>query len=210
MTDDILRCSMKNWALWKEWRPTFRYLKVWYLGILNLDHHPTLCKEQWSGNWVTASDYNNSMIYSEWVAPIVPIVNMIGCIRICRDYKVMVNQASKLDDYPIPKTEDFLTKIRGSQKFTKLDLSYTYQWQLLDRESCMYITMNTFWGLCMYTRLPNKISSSPGIFQCVMENLLAGITYVIVKYWPEFEKNIFMVSEVLYCGHKVMAESIPH
>ncbi|CAC5420629.1 unnamed protein product [Mytilus coruscus] len=44
--------------------------------------------------------------FSDWAAPIVPVVKENGSIRICGDYKVTVNAVSKLDNYQIPKTED--------------------------------------------------------------------------------------------------------
>ena len=40
--------------------------------------------------------------FSEWAAPIVPVVKTDGSICICGDYKVTVNQAAKLDIYPCP------------------------------------------------------------------------------------------------------------
>ena len=48
---------------------------------------------------------------SEWAAPIVPIVKNDQSIRICGDYKVTVNQASRLDNYPIPKADDLLATL---------------------------------------------------------------------------------------------------
>ena len=44
--------------------------------------------------------------FSEWATSIVPIVKEDGTIRICGDYKETVNQATKLDNYPIAKIED--------------------------------------------------------------------------------------------------------
>ena len=35
--------------------------------------------------------------FSNWAAPIVPIVKEDGCIRICGDYRVTINHSSKLD-----------------------------------------------------------------------------------------------------------------
>ena len=55
---------------------------------------------------------------SEWAAPIVPIVKNDQSIRICGDYKVTMNQASKLDNYPIPKADDLFATLAGGQKFT--------------------------------------------------------------------------------------------
>ena len=39
--------------------------------------------------------------FSEWAAPIVPVVKEDGSIRICGDYRATVNQVAKLDTYPL-------------------------------------------------------------------------------------------------------------
>ena len=119
--------------------------------------------------------------FADWAAPIVPIVKDDKSIRICGDYKVTVNQAAKLDNYPIPKTEDLFTTLSGGEKFTKLDMSQAYQQILLEDESKKYTTINTHKGLFQYNRLPYGVSSSPGIFQRTMENLLQGISFVVVR-----------------------------
>lgn len=59
--------------------------------------------------------------FSEWAAPIVPIVKENGSIRICGDYKITVNRVSKLDNYPIPKTEDLYATLAGGGDYTKLN-----------------------------------------------------------------------------------------
>ncbi|KAK3709328.1 hypothetical protein QZH41_006929 [Actinostola sp. cb2023] len=118
--------------------------------------------------------------FSEWAAPIVPVLKPNGSIRICGDYKCTVNQVSKLDNYPIPKTEDLLATLGGGNKFTKLDMSQAYQQMTLDEQSKSYTTINTHKGLYQYNRLPFGISSAPGIFQRTMESLLQGIPHVIV------------------------------
>ena len=51
--------------------------------------------------------------FSEWAAPIVPILEPKDSIRICGDYRITVNQVSKLDSYPIPKVEDLLATLGG-------------------------------------------------------------------------------------------------
>ena len=110
--------------------------------------------------------------YSEWAAPIVPVVKENGNVRICGDYKMTINKVSKLDNYPIPKTEDLFATLNGGQQFTKLDMSQAYQQLMLDEESKVYTTINTHKGLFRYTRLPFGVSSAPGIYQQVMDNLL--------------------------------------
>ena len=63
--------------------------------------------------------------FSDWAAPIVPILKPDR--KSIRDFKLTINQASKLDRYPIPKVEDLLATLVGGKKFTKLDLSQAYQ-----------------------------------------------------------------------------------
>ncbi|XP_021378372.1 uncharacterized protein K02A2.6-like [Mizuhopecten yessoensis] len=119
--------------------------------------------------------------FSEWATPIVPIVKSDKSIRICGDYKVTVNKVSKLDNYPIPKTEDLYATLGGGTDYSKLDLSQVYQQLELDDSLKPYTTINTHKGLFVYNRLPYGVASAPGIFQRTMENLLQGIPQVIVR-----------------------------
>lgn len=80
--------------------------------------------------------------FAEWAAPIVPIIKQDKTVRICGDYKVTVNQHSKLDNYPIPKIDDLYAELSGGEQFTKLDMSQAYQQLLLDDESKDYIHNN--------------------------------------------------------------------
>ena len=45
----------------------------------------------------------------------------------------------------------------------------------MDENSREFLTINTHKGLFRYNRLPNGVSSAPGIFQRTMEGLLQGI-----------------------------------
>ena len=53
--------------------------------------------------------------FAEWAAPIV---------RICGDYKVTVNQAVKVDKYPIPNIDDLFTRVASGQLFTRAGQQY--------------------------------------------------------------------------------------
>ncbi len=60
--------------------------------------------------------------FSDWAAPIIPVLKNDGTVRICGDYKITINKAAKLDKYPIPRIEDLFAKLAGGKSFTKLDL----------------------------------------------------------------------------------------
>ncbi|CAG2221679.1 unnamed protein product [Mytilus edulis] len=170
-------------------------------------------------------------------APIVPVVKENGSIRICGDYNVTVNAVSKLDNYPIPKTEDLYATLGGGQEYTKLDLNQAYQQIELDEDSKRYVTINTHKGLFRYNRLPYGVASSPGIFQRTLENVVQGIANVFVrvddilitgktreehlntlsKVLSRFkrigirlkkQKCVFMAEEVVYLGFKINKHGI--
>ena len=175
---------------------------------------------------------------AEWAAPIVSVLKPDKVnVRICGDFKQTVNPVSTLDKYPIPKIEDLFSTLAGGKVFSKIDLSQAYQQLPLADESKKYIVINTHKGLFRYTRLPFGISSVPGIFQRVMENILQGISNVTV-YLDDIllssatesehmqlvdqvlehlqkaglrarkEKCEFFFSSVTYLGHKIDAEGL--
>ena len=126
-----------------------------------------------------ASGVVKKVEYSEWAAPIVPVPKKNGQFRICGDFKVTINQALDVDQYPLPKPEDLFASLAGGKKFSKLDLSQAYQQLPLDEESTKFVTINTHRGLYRYTRLPFGVASAPALFQKLMDTVLQGIPHVI-------------------------------
>ena len=118
--------------------------------------------------------------FSEWAAPIVPVLKSTGAVRICGDYKVTINRAVKVGKYPIPNVSDLFTQLSGVTVYTTLDMSHAYQQVVMDEESRPLTTINTSKGLFEFERLPFGVSSSPGIFQRIMEQLLQNIPMTVV------------------------------
>lgn len=175
--------------------------------------------------------------FSDWAAPIVPVLKDDGQARICGDYKLTVNQASQPDTYPLPRVEDLFATLAGGKTFTKLDMSHAYQQLLLDEESKQFVTINTHKGLFKYNRLVFGVASSPAIFQRTMDNLLQNIPQVavylddilvtgtteaehlrnldqVLKRMAEAglrlkrSKCMFQAPSVTYLGHKISAEGL--
>ena len=116
---------------------------------------------------------------SDWAAPIVTVPKKEGQIRVCGDYKVTINQALTVDQYPLPKPEDLFATLANGEQFTKLDLSQAYLQLQLDESSMPYVTINKLQGLYQYTRLPFGVASAPAMFQRLMETILHGIPGVV-------------------------------
>lgn len=120
------------------------------------------------------------MQFSEWAAPIVPVVKGDGSVRICGDYKLTVKSAACTESYPLPRIEDLLASINNGKIFSKLDLSNTFQQLELDDDSKHLVTISTQRGLYQYNRLPFGVSSAPAIFQWTMETLLRDMANVCI------------------------------
>lgn len=175
--------------------------------------------------------------FSEWAAPIVPVLKKDGSIRICGDYKVTINQASQVDSYPLPRIDDLFASLSGGKKFSKLDLAHAYQQIPLDDASKKLVAINTHKGLFQYNRLPFGVSAAPSIFQRTMETLLRGLPGVCLflddilvsgendqQHLTNLsavlqklasagmklkpDKCFFMLQEVEYLGHKISAKGL--
>ena len=64
--------------------------------------------------------------FADWAAPILPVVKRDCSVRICGDYKVTANRATKVNAHPIPSIKELFTAMSGGVSFTKLDLSHAY------------------------------------------------------------------------------------
>lgn len=118
--------------------------------------------------------------HSDWATLIVPILKNNSSIRLCGDYKVMVNQVAKCDMFPLPRIDDIFALLEGGKTFSKLDLAHAYLQVPLEEGSKKLVTINTPKGLYHYNRLLLGISAAPSIFPQTMEGLLHGIPHTSV------------------------------
>eukprot|EP00731_Ephydatia_muelleri_P000767 Em0001g767a len=175
--------------------------------------------------------------FSEWAAPVVPVVKCDGSIRLCGDYKLTVNRVANLECYPLPRIDDLLASLGKGKIFSKLDLANAYLQLALEDESKKYVTITTHKGLYRYNRLPFGVASAPAIFQRTMENLLRDISNVVVylddilvsgsteaehlhtldRVMSRLEEHglhlklskcVFMAPSVEYLGHHISADGI--
>ena len=115
--------------------------------------------------------------FSEWAAPIVPLMKKNGTVRICGDYRLAVKQAAQRDSYSLPRIDDIFASLAEEQTFTKLDLSQAYQQVALEEQSKDYVVINTQLGLFKYKL---GVSAAPSILQRIMDSLLQDISGTVV------------------------------
>ena len=108
---------------------------------------------------------------SPWASPIVLVQKKDGTIRFCVDYRKLNNVTCK-DAYPLPRVDDTLDTLFGSQWFSTIDLVSGY-WQVEIEEpdrpkTAFCATEGLFqfrvmpFGLCNVLAAVVTLSSLPG------------------------------------------------
>lgn len=114
--------------------------------------------------------------HSPWETPIVIPIKPDGSIRICGDFKCTLNRTLQAHPYPVPVVQHLLHSLGQGTIFTKLDMAKAYQQLPVDDATAATQTIVTHRGAFKCRNLQFRISVAPGLFQSVMEVLIAWYT----------------------------------
>ena len=91
--------------------------------------------------------------------------------RFCVDYQTL-NSVTRKDSYLLPRIDDKMEALGGSEWFSILDLKSGY-WQVElaaeDKEK------STECGLWQFNMMPFGVCIAPAEFECLMEQVLVGM-----------------------------------
>ncbi|KAE9323043.1 hypothetical protein PF008_g17457 [Phytophthora fragariae] len=112
-----------------------------------------------------------------WGFPVVIVRKKAGSVRFCIDYRSL-NAVTVKDVYPLPRVDETLEALHGSQRFTSLDLHSGY-WQLgVAKEDRAKTAFTTRRGLFQFLRMPFGLCNVPSTFQRLMDCVLRGLTWI--------------------------------
>ena len=120
---------------------------------------------------------------SPWASPVVMVKKKDGSMRFCVDFRKM-NDATIKDGHPLPRIDDTLESLHGSQCFTTLDLKSGY-WQVPikeeDKEKTAFRTSSG--QLYEFNQLLFWLCNAPETFSRLMDRTLAGLAWNIYLYY---------------------------
>ncbi|KAL7859591.1 hypothetical protein SRHO_G00147380 [Serrasalmus rhombeus] len=129
--------------------------------------------------------------YSEWAAPIVPVLKGDGSIRICGDYKLTVNVASQVEHYLLPRIDELFAKLAGEDEMEEQEMEGLLAG--IDHVA-VYLDDILLTGVTQAQHLRT------------LDLVLSRLEEAGLRL--KWSKCIFIAPEVEYLGHKISARGL--
>ena len=117
---------------------------------------------------------------SPYAAGIVIALKKDGTLRLCIDYRLLLNKITIKDKFPLPRIDDTIDALYGARYFSTLDLLSGY-WQIeineADKHKTAFICKL---GLFEFNRMPFGLTNAPITFQRAMNNIFKNELYKFV------------------------------
>ena len=89
-----------------------------------------------------------------------------------------LNEIAISDEFPLPKQEDILQAIKGSQWLSTLDALAGFTQVEVQPKEREKLAFRTHRGLWQFVRMPFGYKNGPSIFQRIMQNVLAPFSWI--------------------------------
>src|SRR6218665_2668756 len=115
---------------------------------------------------------------SEWAANVVLAKKKNGTLRFCIDY-CQLNEQTKKDSYPLPRTDECLDALSGAQWFSTLDLRSGYHQVAMDLKDADKTAFVTRRRIYRWRVMPFGLCNAPATFQRMMDIVLSGLNFEV-------------------------------
>lgn len=140
---------------------------------------------------------------SPWAAPIVLVKKKDGSTRFCVDYRKL-NAVTIKDAYPLPRIDDALDSLGGSNYFCVMDLASGFWQQRVREEDRPKTAFATHKGLFQFKCMPFGMANSPASFERLMDVVLNGLQWErclvylddVIVFGKSFEDTLENLSTV--------------
>lgn len=140
---------------------------------------------------------------SLWASGVVLVKKKDGTTRFCIDYR-RLNQVTIKYAYPLPRIDDSLNQLSGTEWFSTIDLSSGY-WQVeLEQKDRLKTSFVTRKGLFQFQVMPFVLCNAPATFEQLMESVLVGpqwsicLIYLddVIIYSTTFDEMVLNLTNV--------------
>ena len=119
---------------------------------------------------------------SPWCNAVVLVRKKDGSLRFCIDFYCL-NAWTKKDAYPLPRMQETMESMVGTQHFTCMDLKSGFRQVKMAEESRQYTTFTVgSMGMYEFLCMPYVLCNAPATFQHLMQNCLEelNLTYALI------------------------------
>ena len=115
---------------------------------------------------------------SPWASNIVLVRKKDGTLRCCIDYR-QVNNVTRKDAYPLPRTDMCLDAMTGASWFSTFDLRSSYHQVMLEPAHTDKTAFICREGMFKFKTMPFGLCNAGATFQRLMDTLMSGLTFEI-------------------------------
>ena len=153
---------------------------------------------------------------SPWTSPVVWVKKKDGSLRFCVDYRKL-NDVTVKDSYLLPRIDETLKALGGSEWFSTLDLKSGY-WQVpMDEHDKEKTAFSTGGGLWQFRVMPFGLSNAPATFERLVDYVLAGLPWSvcwvylddIIVHGKTFDTKLESLNQVFACLRRANLKLAP-